>query len=179
MKHTIMRHKKLLNLSSVNTGNRPSVITRFLLFALFLWAVPSPTFAQIDMVERGITQMMKKAEFSLISAQYSTVKEQESMFKDFQLDAGKEYIIVAYGEKGVLDTDIQILNKANEVQAKDKDSETLSTVKFAPVQTEYYKVLISNYNSEVRNHPYIIKYLVYEHKIEVEDQAKEIPIGDE
>lgn len=127
---------------------------------LFFISLSFSIFSQ-DLAEREIMMMMVKQGYKLKTSQYGQLKEGESMFRNFQFAPENEYIIVAYGEGGVLDTDIVILGKQNEELAKDGDTQPLATAKFSSNSPEYLKVIISNYNSEVRNHAYIIKYMLF------------------
>lgn len=114
-----------------------------------------------DQIEREITLKMMGAGYQLKTSQYGKLAEGESMFKNFQYLPEYDYIIVAYGEKGVLDCDVKILNRDNQVLAKDTEADALATCKFSPKTAAYLRTLITNYNSEARGYGYVVKYLVF------------------
>lgn len=117
-------------------------------------------FAQ-DEAEREINLLMTKENYKLKSSQFGRLHEGDAMFKGFQFSNENEYIILAYGESGVLDVDIKVIDLKNTEIVKDSEALALATAKFSPKESEYLKVIISNYNSEARNHAYMIKYFIY------------------
>lgn len=129
---------------------------------IFILLLYSLTFLPAqDQIEREITLKMMGAGYQLKTSQYGKLAEGESMFKNFQYLPEYDYIIVAYGEKGVLDCDVKILNKNNQVLAKDTEADALATCKFSPAEAAYLRTLITNYNSEARGFGYVIKYLLF------------------
>lgn len=130
------------------------------IFVFFFLCFSQLAFTQ-DEVEREINLLMTKENYKLKSSQFGRLSEGDAMFKGFQFSNENEYIILAYGESGVIDVDIKVIDKKNMELVKDKASEALATVKFTPLESEYLKVIIENYNSEARNHTYMIKYFIF------------------
>lgn len=129
-----------------------------LLFILIL--ITNLAFTQ-DEAEREINLLMAKENYKLKSSQFGRLHEGDAMFKGFQFSNENEYIILAYGESGVLDVDIKVIDLKNTEIVKDSETLALATARFSPTQSQYLKVIISNYNSEARNHAYMIKYFIY------------------
>ena len=114
-----------------------------------------------DLTEGAINELMTQGGYTPQTMQYGKLKESESMFRDFQFKKDKSYFVIAYGESGVLDVDIDLLDNENRLKAKDNDSEPLSLVKYEPKENQYLKIIVKNFNSQSRNHPYVIKYIIY------------------
>ncbi|MBX7242592.1 MAG: hypothetical protein K1X92_12695 [Bacteroidia bacterium] len=126
-----------------------------------------------DLTEGAINELMKQGGYAPKTMQYGKLKEAEAMFRDFMFEKGKSYFVVAYGEEGVLDVDVEMLNNLNQVLAKDKDSEPLALIKYEPAENQYLKIIVKNFNSQSRNHPYVIKYLIYHKSLEDTENEKE------
>ncbi len=133
-----------------------SLITIILICGLF-----SPLIYAQDFTEGAINELMLQGGYKPSTMQYGKLKEAEAMFRDFMFEKDKSYFIIAYGESGVLDVDIEVLNSQNQLIAKDEDSEPLALVKHEPIENQYLKIIIRNFNSQARSHQYVIKYLIY------------------
>ncbi len=127
-----------------------------------------------DITEEAINELMKQGGYSPKTMQYGKLKESEAMFREFMFEKDKSYFVIAYGEEGVLDVDIEMLNNMNQILTKDKDSEPLALVKYDPSENQYLKIIVKNFNSQSRNHAYVIKYLIYYKSTEDSEKEKEV-----
>lgn len=82
----------------------------------------------------------------VLTIQIDNIKKDQISLKNYTLEAGEEYAIIAIGDQErIQDIDLAVLDKGNNLVGKDSDDSNVAIVKVTPSRTQSYSIGVKGY----------------------------------
>lgn len=130
-------------------------------FLLSIGNISAQTSPELTLGEE-VTVMMEDLGYELSTSQFAYISEGMRAYHYKTFYEGNDYAIIGFPEMdNVYDIDLYLYDESGELLMESSSEDGVEILEFTSYSSEEYKVVIENYDSDIEDNKYKVKFMIF------------------